>query len=64
MLNNYADKLSWNIRYANFLNNIGVIFLELDEKKKAKQYFIEAILFTPENTEFQNPITNLEYTEE
>jgi len=64
MLNNYADKLSWNIRYANFLNNIGVIYLEMDEKKKAKQYFIEAILFTPENTDFQNPITNLEYTEE
>jgi len=64
MLNNYADKLSWNIRYANFLNNIGVIYLEMDEKKKAKQYFIEAILFTPENTEFQNPITNLDYAEE
>lgn len=64
MLNNYADKLSWNIRYANFLNNIGVIYLEMDEKEKAKQYFIEAILFTPENADFHNPITNLEYTEE
>jgi tetratricopeptide (TPR) repeat protein len=64
MLNNYADKLSWNIRYANFLNNIGVIYLEMDEKKKAKQYFIEAILFTPENVNFQNPIINLEYTED
>ena len=64
LLNNYADKLSWNIRYANFLNNIGVIYLEIDEKKKAKQYFIEAILFTPENADFQNPISNLEYTEE
>jgi tetratricopeptide (TPR) repeat protein len=64
MLNNYADKLSWNTRYANFLNNIGVIYLEMDEKQKAKQYFIEAILFTPENADFQNPITNLEYTEE
>jgi tetratricopeptide (TPR) repeat protein len=64
MLNNYADKLSWNIRYANFLNNIGVIYLEMDEKKKAKQYFIEAILFTPENADFQNPMINLEYTEE
>ena len=64
MFNNFADKLSWNIRYANFLNNIGEIFLDIDEKKRAKQYFIEAILFTPENVEFQNPITNLEYTEE
>jgi tetratricopeptide (TPR) repeat protein len=64
MLNNFADKLSWNIRYANFLNNIGVIFLELDENKIARQYFIEAIIFTPEGVDFQNPINNLEYTEE
>jgi tetratricopeptide (TPR) repeat protein len=60
MLNNYADKLSWNIRYANFLNNIGVIYLEMNEKKLAKQYFIEAILFTPENVDFHNPIVNLD----
>jgi len=64
MLNNFADKLSWNIRYANFLNNIGVIFLELDERKMARQYFIEAIIFTPEGVDFPNPINNLEYTEE
>jgi tetratricopeptide (TPR) repeat protein len=64
MLNNFADKLSWNIRYANFLNNIGVVLLEMDEKEKAKPYFIEAIIFTPENVDFPNPINNLEYTEE
>jgi tetratricopeptide (TPR) repeat protein len=64
MLNNFADKLSWNIRYANFLNNIGVVFLELDERKMARQYFIEAIIFTPEGVDFHNPINNLEYTEE
>jgi tetratricopeptide (TPR) repeat protein len=64
MLNNFADKLSWNIRYANFLNNIGVIFLELDDRKMAKQYFIEAIIFTPEGVDFPNPINNLEYTKE
>lgn len=64
LFNNFADKLSWNIRYANFLNNIGVILLELDERKMARQYFIEAIIFTPEGVDFPNPINNLEYTEE
>lgn len=64
MLNNFANKLSWNIRYANFLNNIGVIFLELDDRKLARQYFIEAITFTPEGIDFPNPINNLEHTEE
>jgi len=64
MLNNFADKLSWNIRYANFLNNIGVVLLEMDEKEKAKQYFNEAIIFTPENVDFPNPIYNLDYTKE
>lgn len=63
MLNNFADKLSWNLRYANFLNNIGVIFLELDERLNARQYFMEAIIFTPDGYNFQNPINNLEYTE-
>jgi tetratricopeptide (TPR) repeat protein len=64
MLNNIAEKLSWNIRYANFLNNIGVIFLEFDERKIAKQYFLEAIIFTPKDVDFPNPVKNLEYTDE
>jgi len=62
-INNFADKLSRNIRYANILNNIGMVLLELDELKMAREYFIEAIVFTPEHVEFLNPINNLEYTE-
>jgi hypothetical protein len=30
----------------------------------ARQYFIEAITFTPEGIDFPNPINNLEHTEE
>jgi tetratricopeptide (TPR) repeat protein len=62
MLNNFADKLSRDIQYANFLNNIGVVLLAIDEK--ARPYFIEAIIFTPKNVDFQNPINNLAYTKE
>ena len=63
MLNNFALKLSWNTVYANFMNNIGVIYLQLNEKKMARDYFIEAIIFTPENVEFLPPLYNLKEIE-
>jgi hypothetical protein len=41
-----------------------VIPLKLDKIKMAKQYFIEAIIFTPVGANFTNPINNLENTTE
>ena len=61
MFNNFADKLSWNLQYATLLNNIGVILLEWSEKEKAKEYFIESIIFTPKNIEYSSPIQYLAY---
>jgi len=60
MNNNFADKLSLNIQYANFMNNIGTIYLELGDTELARDYVIEAIIFTPKNVEFLPPLYNLD----
>ena len=59
MLNNFANKLSGNIAYANLLNNLGVIYVQLNKKDLARDYFIEAIIFTPEDVEFPLPLYHL-----
>ena len=37
------------------LNNIGVIFAEIGDKKSAKKYFEESIKLTPTRLDYQNP---------
>lgn len=63
MFNNFADKLSWNITYSNFMSNIGFAYLRLEEKEMAKKYFIESILFIPEKDDFQLPFMGLQEIE-
>jgi len=37
------------------LNNIGVIFAEVGDKKSAKKYFKESIKYKPDGIEYENP---------
>lgn len=58
-IHTFADCLSWNKIYATFLNNIGVAYAELGDYNKARQYFKESIVFTPEGIDYPNPIIGL-----
>jgi len=64
MINNFAYKLSENIFYANLLSNIGAAYAQIENWGMARSYFIEAVLFTPENIEFTAPINFLKQMEE
>ena len=55
----FADCLSWNKIYATYLNNIGVAYAEMGNSDKARDYFMEAIAFTPKGTNYPNPIIGL-----
>lgn len=54
-----ADSLMWNKLYATYLNNIGVVYAEMGNNEKARTYFREAIAFTPNGTDYPNPIIGL-----
>lgn len=45
------------------LNNMGVIFAELDDKENAKKYFEEAIKLTPNGLDYQEPKIGLKNLE-
>ena len=45
------------------LNNMGVIFAELGDKKNAKKYFEESIKLTPNKLNYQNPHVGLKSLE-
>lgn len=63
-INTFADCLTWNIIYATYMNNIGVVYAEMGIYDKAKEFFLEAIVFTPEGTDYPNPIIGLKEIEE
>lgn len=54
-IHTFADCLTWNKIYATYLNNIGVAYAEMGNSEKAKEYFREAIAFTPKGTDYPNP---------
>ena len=58
-IHTFADCLTWNKIYASCLNNIGVAYAEMGNNDKAREYFIEAIAFTPKGTDYPNPIIGL-----
>ena len=58
-IHTFADCLTWNKIYATYLNNIAVAYAEMNNNEKAKEYFKEAIAFTPKGTEYPNPIIGL-----
>jgi tetratricopeptide (TPR) repeat protein len=58
-IHTFADCLTWNKIYATYLNNIGVAYAEMGNKDKAREYFREAIAFTPKGTDYPNPIIGL-----
>lgn len=58
-IHTFADCLTWNKIYATFLNNIGAAYAEMGNNDKAREYFREAIAFTPNGTEYPNPIIGL-----
>lgn len=41
-------------------NNMGVIFAELKDFENAKKSFTESIMYTPNGTDYSDPIINLE----
>jgi len=45
------------------LNNMGVIFAELGDKKTAKKYFEESVKLTPERLNYQDPLIGLKNLE-
>ena len=45
------------------LNNMGVIFAELGDKKTAKKYFEESIKFTPPKVDYPDPKVGLKELE-
>ncbi len=51
----FANYLTWNKIYATYLNNIGVAYAEMSNYDKARDYFKEAIAFTPAGTDYPNP---------
>jgi Flp pilus assembly protein TadD len=51
--------LTWNKIYATYLNLIGVAYAEIGNSDKAREYFREAIAFTPKGTDYPNPIIGL-----
>lgn len=63
-INTFADCLTWNKIYATYMNNIGVVYAEMGNNEKAKEFFLEAIAFTPEGTYYPNPIIGLKEIEE
>lgn len=58
-IHTFADCLTWNKIYASYLNNIGVAYAEMNNYDKAREYFKEAIAFTPLGTDYPNPIIGL-----
>ena len=62
-IHTFADCLTWNKIYATYLDNIGVVYAEMKNYAKAKESFREAIAFTPEGTDYPNPIIGLEEIE-
>lgn len=58
-IHTFADCLTWNKIYATYLNNIGVAYAEMGNNDKAREYFREAIAFTPKGTDYPNPIIGL-----
>lgn len=54
-----ADCLSWNKIYATYLNNIGVAYAEMGNNDIAREFFKEAIAFTPKGADYPNPIIGL-----
>jgi len=58
-IHTFADCLTWNKIYATYLNNIGVAYAEMGNNDKAREYFKEAIAFTPQGTDYPNPIIGL-----
>ena len=58
-IHTFANCLTWNKLYATYLNNIGVAYAEMGNNEKAKEYFREAIAFTPKGTDYPNPIIGL-----
>jgi hypothetical protein len=45
------------------LNNMGVIFAELNDKENSKKYFMESIKLTPDGLDYQNPKIGLKNLE-
>ena len=62
-IHTFADCLTWNKIYAVYMNNIGVAYAEMGNYDKAKEFFREAIAFTPEGTDYPNPIIGLKEIE-
>ena len=58
-IHTFADCLTWNKIYATYLNNIGVAYAEMGIYDKAKESFREAIAFTPDGTDYPNPVIGL-----
>jgi len=58
-IHTFADCLTWNKIYATYLNNIGVAYAEMGNNERAREYFKEAITFTPKGTDYPNPIIGL-----
>ena len=55
--------LKSNIYYANIVNNIGVIYSEINNIEEAKKCYLESIRFIPKDVEYKNPYLNLEELE-
>jgi tetratricopeptide (TPR) repeat protein len=58
-IHTFADCLTWNKIYAIYLNNIGVAYAEMRNYDKAREYFKEAIAFTPKGIDYPNPTIGL-----
>ena len=59
-IHNFAFELNSNIQYSLLLNNVAAIYAIQDRRDIARKFFIESILFTPENQDYQAPIVGLQ----
>jgi len=56
----FADGLKRNIWYSTILNNIGMLYADTAEVRKAGDVFMEAIEFLPQGSSYHAPILNFE----
>jgi hypothetical protein len=55
-IHTFKDCLTWTKICANYLNSIGVAYVKIGNNDKVREYFKEAIAFTPKGTDYPNPI--------